>query len=108
MAEAGAVPSVGSVGDSYDNAWTETIIGLVQDRSDPTPRSLANLGGSRLCHLETGGRVFNHRRLVEPTSNIPLGNWKWPMIANLKGQPWRRDSSKPVSGQSGAVQCDLG
>jgi putative transposase len=28
LAEAGAVPSVGSVGDSYDNALAETIIGL--------------------------------------------------------------------------------
>ena len=28
LAEAGVEPSVGSVGDSYDNALTETIIGL--------------------------------------------------------------------------------
>lgn len=28
LAEAGIEPSVGSVGDSYDNALTETIIGL--------------------------------------------------------------------------------
>jgi len=28
LAEAGAEPSVGSVGDSYDNAMAETVIGL--------------------------------------------------------------------------------
>jgi putative transposase len=28
LAELGAVPSIGSVGDSYDNALAETVIGL--------------------------------------------------------------------------------
>ena len=30
LAEAGIDPSVGSVGDSYDNALAETVIGLLQ------------------------------------------------------------------------------
>jgi putative transposase len=31
LAEAGAAPSVGSVGDAYDNALAESLIGAVQD-----------------------------------------------------------------------------
>jgi transposase InsO family protein len=30
LAEAGVEPSVGSVGDSYDNALAETVIGLIK------------------------------------------------------------------------------
>jgi putative transposase len=50
LAEAGAVASVGSRGDSYDNALAESFNGLyktgctrrvVQDRADPPVRSLA-------------------------------------------------------------------
>ncbi len=41
-AEEGIDPSVGTVGDSYDNAMAESIIGLaVQGRGDPTPRPVA-------------------------------------------------------------------
>lgn len=42
LVEAGAVPSVGSVGDSYDNALAETIIGLYKDGGDSPPGTLAS------------------------------------------------------------------
>jgi transposase InsO family protein len=35
LAEAGIEPSVGSVGDSYDNALAETVIGLFKTESLP-------------------------------------------------------------------------
>ena len=41
LAEAGAQPSVGSVGDSYDNALAETIIGLFKAEVIHHPWSLA-------------------------------------------------------------------
>ena len=41
LAEAGIEPSVGSRGDSYDNALAESIIGLYKDRGDPSTRALA-------------------------------------------------------------------
>ncbi|MDG6382611.1 integrase core domain-containing protein, partial [Pseudomonas savastanoi pv. phaseolicola] len=63
-------PSVGSVGDSYDNALAETINGLykaevIHRRSWPTR------GGA--VELETLKWVdwFNHRRLLEPIGHIP-------------------------------------
>ena len=43
LAEVGIAPSVGSVGDSYDNALAETINGLY--KSDPSARSLAQHRG---------------------------------------------------------------
>jgi len=41
LAEAGVESSVGSTGDSYDNALAETIDGSVQDRGNPPSWPLA-------------------------------------------------------------------
>ncbi|RMR92918.1 IS51 transposase orfB, partial [Pseudomonas savastanoi pv. glycinea] len=69
LVEAGIEPSVGSVGDSYDNALAETINGLykaevIHRRSWPTRGAV---------ELETLKWVdwFNHRRLLEPIGHIP-------------------------------------
>jgi putative transposase len=70
LAEAGLEPSVGSVGDSYDNALAESIIGLYK---------------AEVIHRRTSWRRpedvewmtlnwvdwFNNRRLLEPIGNIP-------------------------------------
>ena len=70
LAEAGIEPSVGSVGDAYDNALAETIIGLykteVIDQLGPWQSVTA-------VELETLSWVdwFNNRRLLEPIGNIP-------------------------------------
>lgn len=59
--EAGIKPSVGSVGDSYDNALAETIL-----RRGPWRNFKA-------AEYATLGSVawFNNRRLLEPIGNIP-------------------------------------
>jgi putative transposase len=41
LADAGALASIGSVGDSYDNAQIESLIGLLQARVRPSRRTLA-------------------------------------------------------------------
>ena len=70
LAEAGIEPSVGSVGDAYDNALAETIIGLfkteVIERLRPWRNAIA-------VELETLSWVewFNNRRLLGPIGNIP-------------------------------------
>jgi len=70
LAEAGIEPSVGSVGDSYDNALAETINGLYKTelvyRQGPW-RNMQDL------ELATLGWVdwFNNRRLLGPIGNIP-------------------------------------
>ena len=70
LAEAGIEPSVGSVGDSYDNALAETINGLykaeVIHRRGPW-RSFEAVEFATLTWVDW----FNHRRLLEPIGNIP-------------------------------------
>jgi transposase InsO family protein len=70
LAEAGIAPSVGSVGDSYDNALAESVIGLYKTevirRRGPWP----NLEAVEFATLEWID-WFNHRRLLEPIGNVP-------------------------------------
>jgi transposase InsO family protein len=56
LAAAGIEPSVGSVGDSYDNALAETINGL-QGRGHPSPRAMAELRGRRVRDVGMGRMV---------------------------------------------------
>ena len=70
LAEAGLEPSVGSVGDSYDNALAESLIGLYK---------------AEVIHRRTSWRRrqdvewetlqwvdwFNNRRLLAPIGNVP-------------------------------------
>ena len=70
LAETGIEPSVGSVGDRYDNALAETINGLykaeVIHRRGPW-RSFETVEYATLEWVDW----FNHRRLLEPIGNIP-------------------------------------
>jgi putative transposase len=69
LAEAGIEPSVGSVGDSYDNALAETINGLYKAEVIHR-RSWKNLEAVELATLEWVD-WFNHQRLLGPIGNIP-------------------------------------
>jgi len=70
LAEAGIEPSVGSVGDSYDNALAETINGLYKaeliHRRGPW-RSFEAVEFATLEWVDW----FNNRRLMGPIGNIP-------------------------------------
>lgn len=70
LLEAGIEPSVGSVGDSYDNALAETVIGLFKTevirRRGPW-RSLEAVEYATLEWVDW----FNNRRLLEPIGNMP-------------------------------------
>jgi hypothetical protein len=70
LGDAGIEPSVGSVGDSYDNALAETINGLykaeVIHRRGPW-RSFEAVEFATLEWVDW----FNNRRLMEPIGNIP-------------------------------------
>lgn len=70
LAQAGIEPSVGSVGDSYDNALAESVIGLYK------AEVIYRLGpwrNSEHVEFETLDWVdwFNNRRLLEPIGHIP-------------------------------------
>ncbi|MFN2556879.1 MAG: hypothetical protein ABR592_08395, partial [Nitriliruptorales bacterium] len=89
--QAGIEPSVGSVGDSYDNALAESVIGLFKTA---WPGSLGSPSGGPSGQNPTRHLVirrrgpwrsiddvefavlewvdwFNHRRLFEPIGHIP-------------------------------------
>jgi putative transposase len=70
LAEAKAQPSVGSVGDSYDNALAETIIGLYKTEAIHRRGPWRHLEAVEYATLEWVD-WFNHRRLLEPIGNIP-------------------------------------
>jgi len=84
LAEAGVESSVGSVGDSYDNALAETIIGLfkteVIHRSGPW-RTMDAVEYATLEWVDW----FNHRRLLEPIGNIPPAEKELAYYRQLEG-----------------------
>jgi transposase InsO family protein len=70
LAEAGFEPSVGSVGDSYDNALAETIIGLFKTEVIHHRGPWRHIDAVEYATLEWVD-WFNHRRLLEPIGNVP-------------------------------------
>ena len=70
LAEAGIEPSVGSVGDSYDNALAETINGLFKTELIHRRGPWRSAEAVELATLEWVD-WFNNRRLLEPIGNIP-------------------------------------
>jgi transposase InsO family protein len=75
LAEAGIAPSVGSRGDSYDNAVAESIIGLfkteVIERKGPW-RHREAVEFATLTWVEW----FNNRRLLEPIGYVPPAEYE--------------------------------
>ena len=86
LAEAGIEPSVGSVGDSYDNALAETINGLykaeVIHRRGPW-RSFEAVEYATLEWVDW----FNNRRLLAPIGNIPPAEAEERYYAMLDDTP---------------------
>jgi len=70
LAEAGIDPSVGSVGDSYDNALAETVNGLFKTEVVRRRGPWRSLEAVEVATLEWVD-WFNHRRLLEPIGNRP-------------------------------------
>jgi transposase InsO family protein len=86
LVEAGIEPSVGSVGDSYDNALAETVIGLfkteVIHRRGPW-RSLEAVEFATLEWVDW----FNTRRLLEPIGHVPPAEAEAAYYAALEVRP---------------------
>ncbi len=83
LAKAGVEPSLGSVGDSYDNALAETINGLykaeVIHRRGPW-RSFEAVEFATLEWVDW----FNNRRRLEPIGNIPPAEAEATYYAQLE------------------------
>ena len=83
LAEAGIEPSVGSVGDSYDNALAECIIGLYKTELIHHRGPWRNLD-----HVEFGTLEyvdwFNNRRLLEPIGDVPPAEFEAAYYASIE------------------------
>ena len=88
LGEAGAVTSVGSRGDSYDNALAETIIGLYKTELIRRRGPWKGIDDVEFGTLEWVD-WFNHRRLLEPTGDVPPAEFE---AANRR----KEDPSYPV------------
>jgi len=75
LAEAGAVTSVGSRGDSYDNALAETVIGLYKTELIRKRGPWKHLEDVEFATLEWVD-WFNHRRLLEPIGYLPPAEYE--------------------------------
>ena len=84
LGDVGIQPSVGSVGDSYDNALAETINGLYKTevirRGGPW-RNIEEVEFATLTWVDW----FNHRRLFEPIGNIPPAELELNYYQQIEG-----------------------
>ena len=82
LAEAGIERSVGSVGDSYDNALAETVIGLFKTEVIRRRGPWRNIDDVEFATLEWVD-WFNNRRLLEPLGYVPPAEYE---AAYYRGQ----------------------
>ena len=75
LVEAGIDASVGSVGDSYDNALAETINGLYKTEVIRHRGPWKNIDEVEYATLDWVD-WFNHRRILEPIGNIPPAEYE--------------------------------
>jgi len=75
LADAGIAPSVGSRGDSYDNALAESIIGLFKTEVIQRKGPWRHLEAVEFATLEWVD-WFNHRRLLEPIGYMPPAEYE--------------------------------
>ena len=85
LAEAGIESSVGSVGDSYDNALAETINGLFKAEVIWPRGPWKNLEAVEYATLEWVD-WFNNRRLLEPIGDIPPAELEQAYYDQLESQ----------------------
>jgi transposase InsO family protein len=83
LAAAGIEPSVGSVGDSYDNALAETVIGLFKTEVIRRRGPWRSLEAIELATLDWVD-WFNNRRLLEPIGNVPPAEAETRYYAQLE------------------------
>ena len=84
LAEAGIEPSVGSVGDSYDNALAESVIGLFKTELIRRYGAWRGLEAVEFTTLEWVD-WFNNRRLLEPIGNVPPAEAEERYYAQTQG-----------------------
>jgi putative transposase len=100
LTETGIEPSVGSRGDSYDNALAESIIGLFKTEVIQRKGPWRHLEAVEFATL-TWVDWFNTRRLLEPIGYVPPAEYEAAYYAHLNGR-----AAIETGGQSGLLQPD--
>jgi transposase InsO family protein len=85
LAEAGIEPSVGSRGDSYDNALAETINGPYKAELIPRRAPCKTQEAVELATLEWVS-WFNHHRLLESIGHVPPAEFEDTCYRQFAGQ----------------------
>jgi putative transposase len=88
LAEVGIAPSVGSVGDSFDNALAETVNGLYKTELIKPRKPWRTVEDVELATAEWVD-WFNHRRLYEYCGDVPP--------VELEAAHYAQQSSQPVA-----------
>jgi putative transposase len=94
LAEAGIAPSVGSRGDSYDNALAESIIGLFKTEVIQLKGPWRHLEAVEFATLRWVD-FFNNRRLLEPIGYVPPAEYEANYYAQLQ-RPETIDDGVPA------------
>ena len=85
LSEAGIQASVGSTGDSYDNALAETINGLYKAELIHRRGPWKTREAVEIATLEWVS-WFNHRRLLEPLGHLPPAEFEANYYRILESQ----------------------
>jgi putative transposase len=93
LADAGIAPSVGSRGDSYDNAMAESIIGLFKTEVIQLKGPWRHLEAVEFATL-TWVDWFNMRRLLEPIGYVPPAECEAAYYAALEVAPTSEPDSR--------------
>jgi transposase InsO family protein len=102
LAEAGIEPSVGSRGDSYDNALAESIIGLFKTEVIQRKGPWRHLEAVEFATL-TWVDWFNTRRLLEPIGYVPPAEFEARYYEQVR-RPMTEDAS-PASDANATATC---
>ena len=102
MQVAGVEPSVGGVGDSYDNALAETINGLYKAEVIHRRGPWRSFESVEFAALEWVDWINNHR-LLEPIGNITPAEAERRYYAVMTRRKSPRNSNEMASGKPGAV-----
>jgi putative transposase len=106
LAEAGIAPSVGSRGDSYDNAMAESIIGLFKTEVIHRKGPWRHLEAVEFATLNWVN-WFNTRRLLEPLGYVPPAEYEASYYQQLR-EPTTIDNDVPAGIPTPASTDDRG
>jgi transposase InsO family protein len=108
LTEAGIEPSVGSRGDSYDNALAESIIGLYKTEVIQRKGPWRHLEGVEFATLDWVD-WFNNRRLLEPIGYVPPAEYEaqYYALSSRGGAQPQPDLDNEVNGTAAERPQDV-